>query len=894
MIITFADNRVLDMFVEEEPSMNITVSPVRDITQRSVTYTSEFDVPMTDKNKELIDPRINNTNEFNVDVVFDNGNEMSATLYVEASNSAILRELYAITLVDNIVKKMEFFDNGIEELLDTIGHTDDFKWRFRNNVADDIPTDVTDDWFISTANFNGTQYDNVENGMPVYVNKYINGKSQLFFTMSFYNFINTALYKSAISSNLLQSDEIMDGVRMDELYVYIPINPVSEDSRDMEFNWDGSKIYPVTDSLNQLTITANKITGMTDTLYDITISGNATINITHKETVDSSCSNTPLNITPTSGEARLLIYLLLDDTVLETIDTGTALNINENPVDTTVVFNETLRNVELLATGELSLRYAIIYDNYTFEDTHWFYDPNDGCEYLSEGSVVLNQVNIIGGEPLAGFLSPYVSPPKSKLMLTLANVVFDSTKNISPALGYNGEIGEVSFELHEETINMPETLKKTELTIKEILNGILNRFNLIVYTDSNGLLNIKNEQNRYTSDIVSRIISEKDGYKSIYTNDFIGEFSYKNKETGIINNQINLTNIGEDDTSFSSGDVLLYKADGDVDDNIQLSTSVGIKNIYGEYIGYSDEEGELLDNNSDEQYWGLSVNEQLDTDDIGVLHGFISSAKITPDIRMPIVKDIIALDPLNIQVTYQKDAGIEPGTANVSMYYPIAVNSSSESLYLGDENGNIDTNSTIYWNFFELLNIRNGNYITVNKVLDKNELNSIIDGDLIDFIDENGEVYTSKVSSINGVMVDQEYSVVELNLIRNQISSNYIYKSTSIDAIEDYYGTSSNDFNFRVYSYTGDDILFSSQTYWYFSFIVNERVINTYKYKYEIGSVGNLEDSSTGTFRSSSTSVKTAEEFQFDHIDENGNDLSSFFTGLPFNVNKIQFKIYKS
>ena len=119
-------------------------------------------------------------------------------------------------------------------------------------------------------------------------------------------------------------------------------------------------------------------------------------------------------------------------------------------------------------------------------------------------------------------------------------------------------------------------------------------------------------------------------------------------------------------------------------------------------------------------------------------------------------------------ITYYTENGNRYGETIPNTYtrpqisYPL-YEKNGNSVLLSDGNGEIDTSSQLYKNFYFLID-EDQSTIEIEAVLLHSSLNSILDGALVKLSDVNENESRYKVLSIEGFIFDQQFSVVKLKI----------------------------------------------------------------------------------------------------------------------------------
>jgi hypothetical protein len=738
------NGKYLDMYQDSGATIDFQIQVTDDISKRIVSTTDTFSVPKTQDNIDIIDPIVFGTNKFtDVVVYFENGYAFNATLYVISSTQDKFGDDYRVRVVSDISENLSKLDEKtIDELFSS---SDDFKYVFYDDTSYNVPYDEYSSWFfLAAANRNGANYD-ADVDFPVYADHYIDGEKksgQLFITMSTYEFIKHIFDKYSIPYSFLDSTELMDGVPMRDIYVFIPVKLLSTDNRDMELSVhlqvsDDSdvSITKVTDYADQLTMQADMVTATTDTIYDIVLSGSYDVTLDFEE-----ADGTP--VTPDDGTATVVLRVYKDSMPFKDIDVVT---FDKNQINSNLkgTINETISDIQFLATTELEFKFLIktVDFRYTLDGNP--YEPNNDTYTLPLSSAYG-----------ADF---YIT------LTTFPNVQMTMVENLSPCTRYND--GDSSDLI--ETINMVETMKNTTLTIKDIVNDILLRFNAGFYVDGSGNINIGTFNNRYTALASERVklTAWEDGYENVYADGTIGKFSYKNKNYGI--SGMVGKKYGKDD--FVIGDVIEQDFGGDTDESISLKSSYVTRNIYSETEHeLTDEEINLMaitDTVSGQTYprefWGIPYNERIDNS--GFYIGFLGATK-TSQIRQPVVE--IHQSATTVTLKKTENIGVLLHGSPISIYCVSDTDATSgKDLLLGDADGNVDQTKALYNNFIPVLS-NNTNQVKINAVVDNDILQNILNGYIITLINSDGTTDDYYPLSVSGVSLELEKSVAEIKMIK--------------------------------------------------------------------------------------------------------------------------------
>lgn len=783
----------LDLFKDTVVTIDYDIFPISDISTRTVSYTNEFDIPITNKNKRILDPIENSDNKYSCILQNDDGSiSLSGTLYVDSKYINVVGETYTITIIDAVKEGLDKLGDGIENIVSN--DTDSFLWDFTDQ-ADIVDGGITilgsapnDDsgnrFFLSSCNFNGEKYKDFIDGYPVYAAIPEVGIVQLLWSWKYSAFINSCMDYAGIVNfiDINDSDILANTITFGELSVNINAPFISEANRDMQFTIDGiGRVDNITyDSCDQLqnhyAISSldnsyRNLTGMAETIYDIQIYGSYTIRFT----------KTVPTLTGYGGEwdsypdVEVFIILKSPDDYEEygRISVGTftfgawvnegVFGTGENQY-TLYSFEATINQLEtsadliefeLKGTREVNFGYGISFDNayYTYGIILPFDYPFEST-ILFDGFYTLSDFSTKAGY---AYLTAEMKETSG------LNLYFNTKEILHPAI-YSGEIDRILPE---------ESLAETKMKISDVLNDILNRYNLGVWEDSSGNIRITNIDDRYSAgsiDLSHKLIDEETEIE--FSSDVIKTITYKNKTN---KNESTIINVGG--SNYTLGDVfeVIVNADGDVDENISLSSFPASREFYGERAdsGLSDAffranaYGVLYEI----EHWGGAYVNRMTISDTGVSHGFRQKKPL--DIRQAYVADNTFTNANNDELimypmySFELRGGLHDDGDIAKEYFEVdSFNSDgTKTILIGDEDLKIrdDGTVTIASNF----NIT-GQNLDFNKkynfktYLTNSEINAIRDGKKVVV---NGIEY--KPIKLSGVSFDEEGSVVSISMILN-------------------------------------------------------------------------------------------------------------------------------
>ena len=796
------NNKTMDLSADAKASVDYEVFSAD--ASNLVSTVSSLDLPSTDKN--LSEITIGTKQEATLTSQY--GTPFVGTVGIDKQTFNSIDDSISITLYDYIKSA---FDKMEEDLIDITGQETIATWSFADN-ASKIPNVANGyTWFFTTADFNGfSRKGDSFDSMTIYPAKTISHKNQLLLTIRLDVFLDKVFDYYQVDHYFGQDDDVFKGTKFNELYLFVPVKKyvVTNDKMMVRqtirqfggstwgtFSSEASNYYGnstcdvqvfdtiygveqdkiMTDAAGQI---AREITGTTDTKYRLELNNTITLETDYKACRPYIESNNE------QGTVDLVLEALVDGQVVGTAvleedlqwvqsraysqpfplpDGYTTENQKTHVIDLDLIDWDV--EFELYTASSFSLRPNFRFNYYLVNDVKNYNvvpSPNDNITTL---------VDTYGANEIVNALTQ--TRPQVSTILDSNSPIFNLVpiEALAPLRReYQTPVQKYNY-THTDEIDMDATLKATELTVKDALSQIVNRYNLGFWVTSNGTLKLSNWNDRYDhTEIVSLYESSGEPYEKDYTDNLVHSFSYKNEYDGIKSTEI-------EDEQYNEGDV--YKQEFSEDGkslNISLKGSPSTPLVYGDKVepqSYS-----VLDIVPDFRLWGFSENEQLDPDSIPVMTGYISDNKynITPRLSRVMafdagddgVSDFSPYTHYTINgYKYATDRSNSTTNQEIISEYKMHVPqltkaNGSGGIQLGVD-GVVDESLNLYNNFKYMLDPTD-HTITVEGLLSHSEKSSILNGAMVRIFGLDASNAIFKVLSIEGFMFDQEKSVVKLRL----------------------------------------------------------------------------------------------------------------------------------
>jgi len=637
----------LDLFGDEDVSVDYTIFPISDVTGRTVSYTNEFSIPRTDRNVALIDPIVNAASKFTCRIFGDNI-EMNGIMYVEDSDINRIGETYTVSIVDGMIDKLNLLDDGIENIVDNT--TDAFLWEFVDRADADVydggldqtitckgyaPNDpVNDKFFMITGNFNGTKYDEYESNYPVYPAKLNDDNTQMLWGFRFDKFVNMCMdYAGLDFSTIGEYDRITNDIKYSDLSLNINAPFIGMRNRTVDFFVDEYFEQNVVsqDSLRQLEdALANyddfkaPMISKGDTTYDgyITFAFIASLKMKMLKNALDEYPDDYIEFNSFTCKPTLVMYKSGTDVFRYAHDpitlTGwlraTDGSYNYSRTETTVcsVRTEDIEEFDIYAADDIT--FDIEFE--IFGRVERFYDGYVGHSIMEDFSGSYKYDDYIFDEENMFILETKGTQTAPLLMAgdQYARPHLNWVSSQNPAIERAGKL-DTDNDANTDYIFPEESLAESEYTMSELINDMINRFGLGVWEDDEEVLHIGRIYDRYkeTLDLSSKILEEE--MTVIYSRDIDNTFAYTNKKVDNLNNMIN-------DDNNMLGDILEYEVNeaGEVNEEVTLTSYPAYKDFYGDVKESGIDQANLVERGI--EYWGGSYNEQIDRSTRGISHGF--------------------------------------------------------------------------------------------------------------------------------------------------------------------------------------------------------------------------------------------------------------------------------
>lgn len=259
------------------------------------------------------------------------------------------------------------------------------------------------------------------------------------------------------------------------------------------------------------------------------------------------------------------------------------------------------------ANQELNLCYVLVPPNGDSEyvvDYHMT-DTYEGGDYtmqmiIKEGYLEYRIISDVGGtRPYSYYETQSVTftrPDGINEMCAKLTFSFDEYTDIP--CGYVTDGGFVTWAVPNVEVDMGESIKAVrDYSLMEILQLIMERFNLQMYTTSDGVIHIDTEENRRSGVILN-----------------IDHLIDESMEASFVINQNGILNVKDTNASFYGEDfnrLDKYKISEDKRDEITLSFKSGIVNDKMFEDKYDNASYEILKYGYDSNYWGTADRAQV-------------------------------------------------------------------------------------------------------------------------------------------------------------------------------------------------------------------------------------------------------------------------------------------
>ena len=796
------DNKTMDLSADAKASVDYEIFSAD--ASNLVSTVSSLELPSTDKNLSAI--TIGTKQEATLTSQY--GTPFFGQIGIDKQSFNSINDGISVTLYDYIKTA---FDKMEEDVIDITGQGNISSWSFSDGGAKipNIANGYT--WFFTTADFNGFSREGESfDSMTIYPAKTISHKNQLLLTIRLDVFLDKVFDYYQVDHYFSQDEDVFSGTKFNELYLFVPIKKyvVTNDKMMVRqtirqfggsiwglYNQESSEyfgnstcdiqvfdtIYGVeqdkvmTDEAIQI---ARQITGTTDTKYRLELNGTITLYTDYRGCRPYIETNNE------QGTTDLVLEALVDGVVVGTavleedlqwIQSRAYSQPYPNPNGYTTENKKThvidLNEIEFETEFELYTASSfVLRPNFRFN----YYLVNDIMNWnatQSPNDTITTLVDTYGASEIMNVLTnarPQVSTILEETSPTFNLIPLEALAPLRRE--YQVPVQKYNY-THTDDIDIDATLKATELTVKDALSQIVNRYNLGFWVTSEGTLRLSNWINRYDhTKIVNLYESSGEPYSKDYTDNLVESFSYTNEYNGIKSTEI-------DDEKYKEGDV--YKQEFSDDGkslNISLEGSPSTPLVYGDKV--EPEAYAVLDIDPDFRLWGFSEKEQLEPSAIPVMTGYISNNKHN---IIPRLSRVMAFDAgdddesdfspyTHYSINGYKHANDRSGSttnqeiiSSYSMHIPqLAKPNGDGSIQLGVD-GVVDESLKLYENFKYMLDPTEET-ITVDGLLSHSEKSSILDGALVRIfgLDESNAIF--KVLNIDGFMFDQEKSVVKLKL----------------------------------------------------------------------------------------------------------------------------------
>ena len=663
----------------------------------------------------------------------------------------------------NIIDEFsEMLVNKNVNISDLIPSDIEFDWDF--DGRSNLPTEATSDsdgWFLTFADFAGLSesIDRVSYNTPIYPANPVTLETRGFWTISVKDFFEKAF--AYASQNDFFMGELASGVQSSDVYLFFPARYSSIPNKSRDF---GIKLYNEKNCISAgISVIANDmleqaqtmalhgyngyVVGKTSTIYNLRVYGSIRFDFMHYQTYydDGNSQYTDEVVSPTSGKKYAVLVVRKYGNVIGKIRLGELNSVSEE-----LSFDGYINNIELRAAENLRFAYGVEFEQYTWN----YYNGLDPNQYTPTQKI-WNGIRCVNewDELL----------PDSTVEIT--NIVdngydgtmvgFSETKRLVPASFQTDTHGQ-----YIETINLKSSVAQLDYPVIDIIKDVIKRFNL-VYVKTRYGYTFEYYGNRYsTNPTVVYDDLENWEYNEVID---VGNkmFNYKNDRKGDI-----VTKLEKDGNVYTLGDVINEEiSEYGKTLTINLMSTVGYPSCYGEKEDSYNLE--MLNLNSDDRYWGIGVNKQLDAKNIPIMVGFRNTDLVEVDLRLPVVKMFETTKDEQRDdewfTTYQRN-GNNPISVTRYYHYPTYNNGEKDNLlrvlYLGGLLGKLRPEIDGYPlvnNFKPVVKNYESDIFSIELPLTMENIQKIVDDGVIIIGDKH-----MKVLKVDGVMLDYDLQVIKI------------------------------------------------------------------------------------------------------------------------------------